>query len=134
MIHVDTSVWIDALRDGASAEAAHLRDLLDARAVALAAPVRIEILTGASTRDRQRLRGNLSALPTFRPDDATWDRIEGWIDRAGVAGERFGFADLLIASIATDRGDAVWSKDDDFRRMNKLGLVKLHDPASWKRP
>jgi len=134
VILVDSSVWIDAMRDGAGAEASHLRDLLDADEVALAAPVRVELLSGASKRDRPHLRRNLSALPNLRPDDGTWTRIDGWIDRAGDAGEHFGFADLLVASIAADGSHEVWSNDDDFRRMAKLKLVKLHEPAAWKRP
>jgi predicted nucleic acid-binding protein len=132
VIVVDTSVWVEALRRGESEAAAHLRDLLDADEVALAAPVRVEILTGASKRDRAVLRRVLSALPVLLPDDATWARIDGWIDRTGDRGERFGFADLLIASLAADRDDALWSLDGDFRRMARLGLVRLHDRVSWR--
>lgn len=102
MIFVDTSVWIDALRDRACPEAVHLRELLDADDVALAAPVRLEILADATRRDRARLRSTLAALPLYRPTDATWERLKKWMDRAGDAGERFGFADLLVAAIAAD--------------------------------
>ncbi|HEX5715033.1 MAG TPA: PIN domain-containing protein [Thermoanaerobaculia bacterium] len=130
MIFVDTSVWIAAFRVASGLEATHLRDLLDADEVALAAPVRIEILIGSSLQDRPRLRRVLSALPTFYPVDSTWVLIDSWLDKASKAGEQFGFADLLIAALAAQQGAAVWSLDGDFRRMADCGLVPQHLPSS----
>jgi predicted nucleic acid-binding protein len=97
--------------------------------VAIPAPVRIEILSGASRSERNRLRITLSALPILFPLPGTWPRIDDWIDRAGDAGERFGFSDLLIAAIAADHGASLWSNDQDFARMHRLGLVQLHASA-----
>ncbi|HEV7487644.1 MAG TPA: PIN domain-containing protein [Thermoanaerobaculia bacterium] len=128
MIFVDTSVWIEALRSVESTAAQHLTVLLDSGDVALAAPVRIEVLSGASNRDNPRLRRVLSALPVFFPREQTWARIEDWLDLARTAGERFGFADLLIAAIAADHDAEVWSLDSDFDRMNSVGLVNSHRP------
>ncbi len=125
MILVDTSVWVAALRHR-GAEAHGLWRLFDEDAVLVAAPVRIEILCGASRRDRVRLRRLLSALPIAYPEARTWQRLDKWIDMAGERGERFGFADLLIGALAADRDVPVWSLDEDFMRLARLGLIQLY--------
>jgi predicted nucleic acid-binding protein len=133
VILVDTSVWIEAFRRAASAEAQHLRELLDADQVVLAGPVRIEILSGSSTAELPRLRRVLSALPLHLPTARTWDLIESWVDRAVRAGQRFGMADLLIAGIAAENGFELWSLDGDFARMASLGFLRAHGPDSGRR-
>lgn len=127
MILVDTSVWIEALRRGRSPQAEVLRALLDADEVGLAAPVRVEILSGASAADLPRLRRVLSALPMLPPTAGIWERLEGFVEKAVAAGERFGVADLLIAGVAAENGLDVWSLDDDFVRMARLGFLRLYE-------
>jgi len=129
VIVVDTSVWIAFLRSAGSPIVVHLRDLLDAERVTLAAPVRVELLAGASRRDHPTLERLLSAVPVVYPKAETWRRIDSWIASALQAGERFGFADLLIGSLAADEGASVWSLDRDFRRMKRLGFIDTHAMA-----
>lgn len=126
MIVVDTSVWVAALRDGGREAAGILRQLLDADEVALALPVRVELLAGVSARDRRSLGRALTGLPVLVPSEETWPILEGWIAPAADAGQRFGLADLLIAALAEEIGALVWSFDADFDRMSSLGFVRLY--------
>lgn len=128
MIVVDTSVWVESFRRGRAPESEILRTLLDADEVALAVPVRIELLSGASNADRAKLRRALSALPVLYPSAETWALIDAWIERAGRRGRRFGLGDLLIGALASEIGALIWSLDADFERMEALGLVQRYLP------
>ena len=125
MIVVDTSVWIVALRRGDGPVAAMLGRLLDADEVALAVPVRMELLAGVARKDRPALLRGLSALPVLAPTEDTWSTAEGWIAPAADKGQRFAIADLLIAALADEIQALVWSLDTDFERLEVLGLAKV---------
>ena len=127
MIVVDTSVWVAALRTEGS-EAEMLRLLLDEDEVLLPIPVKIELLSGTSKRDRAALRSALSALPLAYPTDETWRLMDGWTDRTARAGAAFGFGDLLIAAIAHEAGALVWSLDAAFERLQRMRLIDLYRP------
>ena len=126
MIVVDTSVWVTATRAPAGEVAATLRTLLDADEVALALPVRMELMAGVARKDRAALRRALTALPVVVPSEDTWQTSERWIEPAANAGARFAIADLLIAGLAHDIGALVWSLDADFERMAARNLVRLY--------
>ena len=127
MIVVDTSVWVSALRSPGSPEAPFLVSLLDADEVGLAVPVRVELLSGASSADRPKLRRTLSALPVLYPTDETWALIDNWIEISAKKGHRFALGDLLIGAMAAQQGARVWSLDADFVRMEAAGLVGRYE-------
>ena len=126
MIVVDTSVWINAHRHATGALADTLKRLLDADEVALALPVRLELVAGISRRDRAALLRGLSSLPLVRPTDDTWNLIEQWTPIAAERGQRFGMADWLIAALTSEIGGLVWSLDEDFAALEGLKLVSRY--------
>ena len=126
MIVVDTSVWVDATRHSEGASHRTLHRLLDADEVALALPVRLELLAGVAKKDRAAFLRALSALPVLVPTEDTWRLVEGWIPPAADKGHRFAVTDLLIAGLAQEIGALVWSLDDDFDRLERLGLVQQY--------
>lgn len=128
MIVVDTSVWISVLRSASSLEAPAMAALLDADEVGLAVPVRIELMSGTSSKDRAALKRALSALPVLYPTDDTWRLLDSWTEKTSRAGQHFGMGDLLVAALAAEAGALVWSLDADFQRLEKMKLVACYEP------
>ena len=124
MIIVDTSIWIRALRSAASAEAITLRSLLEADEIALAVPVRSELLMGARLADRTRLERELKGVPLLYPSDESWRTHDAWTRIASRAGITFSLSDLLIGVLTNEIGGLVWSADADFARMADLKLIQ----------
>ena len=128
MIAVDTSVWVQALRSRESVEASHLDRILGQDTVLLPIPVKIELLSGSSRHGLPKLAKLLSALPVLEPSSSTWTLMLKWTQEARNKSQRFGFGDLLIGAIAAEVGAEVWSLDEDFLRMQRLGFLATHQP------
>jgi predicted nucleic acid-binding protein len=96
--------------------------------VALALPVRLELLAGIARKDRPAFARALSGLPVLRPTDDTWALVERWIPKAADKGHRFGVTGLLIAGMAHELGALVWSLDADFARLEALKMVRTYSP------
>ena len=124
MIVVDTSIWIRSLRSTSAAEAVTLRSLLEADEVALAVPVRSELLMGARLADRTRLERELKGVPLLYPSDESWRTLDTWTRIASRAGITFSLNDLLIGVLTNEIGGLVWSADSDFARMADLKLIQ----------
>jgi len=126
VIVADTSVWVAATRAPASEDANILGQLIQSDDLLLPLPVRLELIAGLTRKDRKTFTKALTALPVLHPTDETWTRLEGWVAPTADAGHRFAVTDLLIASLAEDVGALVWSLDTDFRRLARLGFVRLY--------
>ncbi len=125
MIVADTSVLIEADR-GRQPETGLFTSLVRRGEIALAAPVRVEYLGGASRSALPRLLLLCDSLRIYEPTHATWAIIDEWLYRAVAAGERFAAVDLLVAALAAEKKEPVWSLDADFVRMSRLGFVDLY--------
>ena len=126
MIVVDTSVFVDVSRRPSSERARVFGQLLDADEVALALPVRLELMSGVARKHRREFRRTLSGLPLLRPTDETWGLVESWVEPAADKGFRFSLPDLMIAALAHELDALVWALDGDFESMEELGMVRLY--------
>ncbi len=115
MILVDTSAWIEFLRDTGSPICERVDVLLDLE-IAVCEPVRMEVLAGA--RDEQHLRGLerlLARAVALRTTPADYDEAATVYRRCRQRGETIRkLIDCLIASVAMRAGTAILHKDRDF--------------------
>jgi predicted nucleic acid-binding protein len=115
MILIDTSAWIEFLRDTQSPVCSRVDELL-ASDIATCDPVRMEVLAGARDEanlgDLRRLLARATTLPTLTRhyDDAASiyrrARAQGFTIRR--------LNNCLIAAIALDSGAALLHADRDF--------------------
>lgn len=115
MILIDTSAWIEFLRDTGSGTCGRVAGLLD-REIAVCDAVRMEVLAGARDRrhlhDLRRLLARATVLPT-KPthyDDAA--ALFRLCRRNGETVRRL--MDCLIGAVAVRAGVPVLHHDSDF--------------------
>lgn len=122
MILVDTSAWIDWLRDTATPAARTLDRLLDEEDIALAPVVIQELLQGASgPRELEELRAYFAPLPMLQASAGTYAeagalyarcRWQGFTPRSPH--------DCLIARLAVEHGVSLLHDDRDFESLAKI--------------
>ncbi len=118
MILVDTSIWIDYLREGVP----QLAGLLDHGSV-LCHPWVIGELALGNLRNRDRVLSLLRGLPAA--DMATDDEVSGLIEQERLHGTGIGYVDtqLLAATLLTP-GASLWSADQRLDRAAiRLGVA-----------
>lgn len=123
MVIADTSVWIPFFNRPDSSEKAALDTLIDADGVILVGVVLAELLQGCrTTSERALLSEALSALPYRETNRTTWERagdLSAQLLRKGVT---LPLSDLIVASLALEHGDSVYSLDSHFKRITGLHL------------
>jgi predicted nucleic acid-binding protein len=129
MILIDTSAWVEFLRDTGSAVCDHVDALLD-NEIATCHPVRMEVLAGA--RDEQHLndlRGLLacaSLLPTEPTDYEEAAVLYRACRRRGETVRKL--IDCLIAATAIRTSAPVLHSDNDFE------VLARHTPLQIELP
>jgi len=105
VILVDTSIWVDHLREGDSG----LARLLEDRRV-LVHPYVIGELALGHLRDRRQVLLSLGRLPQI--EVARHDEVLALIEAARLAGTGIGYVDAhLLASIRLRPGSTLWTGD-----------------------
>ncbi len=115
MILVDTSAWVEFLRDTGSSVCQRVDDLLDGE-MATCHPIRMEILAGARDEqhlnDLRRLLARASLLPTRATDYEQAAALFRICRRGGETVRKL--IDCLIAATAIRLGATVLHADSDF--------------------
>lgn len=115
MILVDSSAWIEFLRDTGSAVCVRVDELVAAD-IAVCDPIRMEVLAGARSeshlRDLRGLLARASLVPTFPIDYEDAAALYRTCRRSGNTVRRL--IDCLIAAIAIRTDLPVLHADADF--------------------
>lgn len=111
MILVDTSVWIDHLRQPDM----ELQELLRNDEVVMHPYIRLELALG-SIANREMVLADMALLP--QAPVAAMDELFSLVELRGLSRRGIGVTDLhLVASALLDRSIAIWTRD---RRMGEI--------------
>lgn len=130
MVLVDSSVWIESLRQTGRLEVKYgLRGLLDAAEAQWCSPVRLEVVGGAREQDRTGIDRFFSVIPYRRSTEKDWELAValGW--RLQERGFTFPWMDILIAAIAGRDGTRIYSIDGHFVRIAEVTGIGLYEPG-----
>ena len=126
MILIDTSAWVEFLRDTGSATCSRVDALLGGE-IATCDAVRMEVLCGA--RDERHLHGLrrlLARATTLPTEPADYDEAAALYRLCRRAGETVRRPmDCLIAAVAIRAGAAVLHDDADFDALARHAGLKI---------
>lgn len=129
MILVDSSAWIEFLRDTGSPVCEETARLLDSD-IATTEPVRMEVLAGARDerhlRDLRALLGRARILPCQAADFESAAMLHRTCRRQGQSIRRL--IDCLIASVAIRSRVPILHADADFEALARHTELAIHRP------
>jgi len=130
VILIDTSAWIEFLRDTGSPTCLEVDRLL-ASDIATCDPVRMEVLAGARDeghlRDLKGLLARATVLPTDPVDYETAAALYRSCRRRGRTVRKL--VDCLIGAVALRHGSPVLHLDADFDVLAHLTDLAVHPPG-----
>jgi predicted nucleic acid-binding protein len=122
MILVDTSVWIEVLRDKTGNVVQAFRERIGREIYVLSRFTQLELLAGArDEREWRRLDDYLSTQYYFEATENTWKesaRIYFELRRKGITVSSP--VDCCIAQIAIESGSLLLHMDQDFERITRI--------------
>lgn len=127
MILVDTSAWIEFLRDTGSPVCDEVDVLLDGE-IACCDPVRMEVLAGARDEMHLRqLRGLLARATTLSTTSTDYETAASMYRACRRRGETVRkLVDCLIGAVAVREGIAVLHLDADFEVIARHTTLRNH--------
>jgi len=130
MVFVDSSVWIEALRrEGRIEVKLAMEALLEADAVVICSPVRLEVLGAASSHERRRINTYLSEVMHRSCHPSDWEQALALSWRLRDRGVIVAWTDVLIASMALHDGEPIYSIDNHFELIARETGLNLYQPG-----
>ena len=132
---VDTSVWSLALRKKDRTEEEqkiinHLSKLIRNLNVVLIGPIRQEILSGISTRERfEALKEKLSIFEDHTIYTHDYELAAEYFNECRKNGIQGSHIDYLICSVAANNDMSIFTMDNDFQFYKKYIRIKLEKYA-----
>jgi predicted nucleic acid-binding protein len=118
MILVDSSVWVDHLRQGDQ----RLVTLLEASQV-LTHPFVVGEIALGSLKNRESILGSLKGLPEAAT--ATDEEVQQFIENNALFGLGIGYIDAhLLAAVRLNAGSQLWTRDKRLGAIaNRMGVA-----------
>lgn len=127
---VDTCIWSLALRGTAPKEVAVagcLSRLIDENRVRIIGPIRQELLSGYTDKNRfERLRQRIRYFPNEPIIDADYEAAAEYSNVCRAKGVQGSHTDFLICAVAIRAGFRIYTTDKDFRHYAKHLPISLH--------
>jgi len=125
MTLVDTSAWIEFLRDTASPVCEHVEEIL-AQSFAVADPVRMEVLAGARNEQHlTQLKRLLARGSVFHTRPIDYDQAAILYRQCRANGETVRkLIDCLIAAVAIRKDVVILHQDADFEVLARHTQLK----------
>jgi hypothetical protein len=122
MILIDSSSWIEALRESGKAEVRkRVEGLLAAGNAAWCDPVRLELWNGARGQQERKALAQLEkTVPLLPVDDAVWDQAVRLAKSARDAGVTVPAVDLIIVACARRHAVDLEHNDRHLTRLQSL--------------
>lgn len=129
MILIDTSAWIEFLRNTGSPVCDHVDVLLDVE-IAVCDPVRMEVLAGARDDAHLRdLRGLLARASTVATEPTDYENAAALYRACRRGGETVRkLIDCLIAAVAIKANLPVLHVDTDFDVLARHTQLRVENP------